>query len=55
MPRGVPKAGVRKTRNARSVKPQVVARPVIIETDDQIEAKLNTRFGVLGRICSENS
>jgi hypothetical protein len=51
MPRGVPKAGVRKTRNARSVKPQVVARPVIIETDDQIEAKLNTRFGVLGRMA----
>jgi hypothetical protein len=51
MPRGVPKAGVRKTRNARSVKPQVVARPVVIETDDQIEAKLNTRFGVLGRMA----
>jgi len=51
MPRGVPKAGVRNARNARSVKPQIVARPVVIETDDQIEAKLNTRFGVLGRMA----
>jgi len=51
MPRGVPKNGVRKTRKTNVTKTQIIARPVIIETDEQIEAKLNTRFGVLGRMA----
>lgn len=51
MPRGVPKNGIRKTRKTNVVKAQISTRPVIIETDEQIEAKLNTRFGVLARMA----
>jgi hypothetical protein len=48
MPRGVPKNGSRKTRVTKIAQ---VVKPAIIETDEQIEAKLNTRFGVLARMA----
>ena len=51
MPRGVPKNGVRKSRKTRVVAaPKIPAVLVPVETDAQIEDKLNVRFGVLGRM-----
>jgi hypothetical protein len=51
LPRGVPKSGFRKTRNASLDKMLNVgqaAEPVITETDEEIEVKLAERFEVLG-------
>lgn len=50
MPRGVPRAGYRKPRQSKMDKimnVQVPAEPVVVETDEEIEQKLNDRFGVL--------
>ena len=50
MPRGVPKAGFRAPRRVnveRALKANVVNVPVVVETDEQIEAKLSDRFDIL--------
>lgn len=52
MPRGVPKAGFRKTRNSTASLQRMleVYQPatVVVETDEEIEQKLADRFEVLG-------
>ena len=50
MPRGVPKAGFRKSRTNAIKRMLEVAQtaPVVVETDEQIEQKLTDRFEVLG-------
>lgn len=56
MPRGVPRAGYRKPRQskmdnanslAKIMNVHVPAEPVVVETDQEIEQKLNDRFEVL--------
>jgi hypothetical protein len=56
MPRGVPRAGYRKPRQSKMDKTaqlakimnvQAPAEPVVVETDEEIEQKLNDRFEVL--------
>lgn len=53
MPRGVPKNGYRKTRTAKKDKMDKImnvaqpSEPVIVETDEEIEQKLNDRFEIL--------
>ena len=59
MPRGVPRAGYRKPRQSKMEKAnslakimnvQVPAEPVVVETDEEIEQKLNDRFEVLAEM-----
>lgn len=59
MPRGVPRAGYRKPRQSKMDKAnslakimnvQVPAEPVVVETDEEIEQKLNDRFEVLAEM-----
>lgn len=53
MPRGVPKNGYRKTRTTKTDKMDKImnvaqpSEPVIVETDEEIEQKLNDRFEIL--------
>lgn len=56
MPRGVPRAGYRKPRQSKMDKAnslakimnvQVPSEPIVVETDEEIEQKLNDRFEVL--------
>lgn len=53
MPRGVPKNGFRKTRTTKTDKIAKImnvvqpSEPVIVETDEEIEQKLNDRFEIL--------
>lgn len=51
MPRGVPKAGFRAPRGSRKVQKMLAVAsapvPVIVETDEEIEAKLSDRFEIL--------
>jgi len=52
MPRGVPNAGFRKTKNfvanQTAVKAQAPAAPVKVETVEEIDARINERFEVTG-------
>lgn len=59
MPRGVPRAGYRKPRQSKMDKAnslakimnvQVPVEPVVVETDEEIEQKLNDRFEVLAEM-----
>lgn len=59
MPRGVPRAGYRKPRQsnmekanslAKIMNVQVPVEPVVVETDEEIEQKLNDRFEVLAEM-----
>lgn len=50
MPRGVPRAGYRKPRQSKMDKimtVQIPSEPIVVETDAEIEQKLNDRFEVL--------
>lgn len=51
MPRGVPKNGFRAPRGSRKVQKMLAVAPapvpVIVETDEEIEAKLSDRFEIL--------
>ena len=51
MPRGVPKAGFRAARGSRKIEKMLAVTPapipVIVETDEEIEAKLSDRFEIL--------
>lgn len=59
MPRGIPRAGYRKPRQSKMDKSaqlakimnvHVPAEPVVVETDEEIEQKLNDRFEVLAEM-----
>jgi hypothetical protein len=58
MPRGVPKNGYRKTRTAKTDKMDKImnvvqpSEPVIVETDEEIEQKLNDRFEILSDMAN---
>ncbi len=49
MPRGIPKAGFRKTKNYKKslASPQTLTLPVIVETEDEVYVKLKERFEAL--------
>jgi hypothetical protein len=56
MPRGIPKAGFRRTKNrlkaARSLTQPVLVNQNMKETDAEIEQKITERFGVLSALTS---
>lgn len=49
MPRGIPKAGYRKTKNyLKTIK--TVPKPLVVETDEQIYQKLTDRFAAMATL-----